>query len=527
MVGKINCKLQSPNTTQAVLFHKKTAAAAARAAAEAAAAATLRALRPAPPSVMTFWRSCQLADRDSSGLLQKSEARAALRAAGVEAGNADVARVLAGMQDNAGLVNYRRLAKALQGAEAAAAAANHAASAMLSAEAPRSRRSSRSGGGAGLGLPARRLVPAGRSVLDGAAAAADAAPASQSSDGASRSGHSSVGQQQRLAEGVDDEGLQETRAPSAHINQRSRQQRPRSAPAKLVALDGSSSLRDAAAAAPTATAATQTAQPQQDAAGDEPSSSAVHPALVNHLTYMFDGGQGCGEAARHWLPGHEPTHDGFGRKPFLGDGRPLNPAALVALAAATAPDSWRRASRGREWLLSAELGRPSGDDGRGWAGAAVEATVAAEAGSVSGGGGGGCSETLCQPAASLGAGVPPEKPAWVSSSRRCSSTQPAGATAAAAVRPASAAASSRRGVAGLICGSTNAPPTRRPASACVRSGSGAGVSGRSSSAAATQGAAVSWGSGGGRGASCQVGLSEARREVEMAASDLVAVRCLR
>jgi hypothetical protein len=202
---------------------------------------------------------------------------------------------------------------------------------------------------------------------------------------------------------------------------------------------------------------------------------------------MFNGGVGCLEAARQWRPGHEPVDDGFGRKPFLGDGRPLDAAALAALAAAAGPGTAVRAAEGRAWLVPGELGVELQAAGGGWAAAAAGSVVAAAAEAV----GAQADGPVGAAEAGGAADHPPQAgvvPAWaVESDGR---------------RPASAGCGRSR------CQQQQQQPRLRPASAGPRP---------VSSAPQPRGCV------GGRPG---MGLSEARREAETRASDLAAVRGL-
>jgi hypothetical protein len=513
------CSPSAHPRPQGSLFLAKCEAAAAADSARAAADAALASLPlgpgpgvrgAAPAAVEALWGACQRADRDSSGFLTPGEAAAALAAAGMAGPGSGVpqarlAALLAGLSNNAGLVDYRALARRLlqravaggaggpAGGGGSPAAGRAACSRPASAGAP-------GGGSGGGGLPAScRLVPAGASCLEGAAPAPGACwrecggasnarleqQEARRQQQPARGGEAAAGNAALTCSSVPGAGLdhcEPSSNPAAVASGEAtgsrgtgaphRQQRPTSAPPKLT---GAGSRSAAAAAAPQPP---KLLQPQLQPQTQPP--AAVPLGKQVHLSYLFGpGASGSGgggdDGERRWRPGGEPSDDGFGRRPFLGDGRPLAPAFAAALAAGAA---WARAAAGRAWLLHGVLGEQpqglQGGDSSGSDGAAGE---------------------------SVPSGAAPRRPA----SAGYGALRGSGTLAAA--RPASAGA-------GPGLGQGSAGAWASTAAACAGPGGRLGCSGAASPGASGR-------------PRCGLTLPEARRAREAAAADLAAVRCLR
>ncbi|GBF90207.1 hypothetical protein Rsub_03340 [Raphidocelis subcapitata] len=529
----------------AALFQTRLASAARRdaAAAEAARALASLAASAPPAAAQRLQAAARALDRDGSGLLTADEAARALSEARVGASEAVVAAVLGGLADNAGLVDYRRLAARL-------AAAREAARPAAPADGPGGggRRPATASAALG-GAPAlraglrSRLRPDGQPLLlerfEGAAAASasEAAPGpleqrrprrqsaewgeeEQRADlniSSSRGGGASLQADLPAAGmGAAMPAVAATVAqaavaalwPAQLARGHSSGGRPSSAPAKLLARSTA-----AGTAAPVQLFVQQQPQlhslqpqslqlpPQQQ---EQPQQQDEEPpALRSHLAYIFNGGAGCAEAARAWLPCSDPLDDGFGRKPFLGDSRPLDPATLAALAAATAPVAWVRAAAGRGWLLQEGLGRERLRGSSLWAAAAEAATAAAEAGSGGATGDGGGGEGGWRPASAGGAAI--SRPCGSCGAGGSFQTGP-GAGSGAPHPPRPRPASARPAAALVSPGYATAPRVAAAATARPRSA----------------GCARPRAPGCGRG----VGLFEARRDWETAAGDVATIRCL-
>lgn len=107
------------------LFERKRAAAASVLADHAAAQAVLSGLQLRPEELAALWGNCSKRDKDGSGYLTAKELEGAMQAAQLQLSAGDAQRLLAALQDNAGLLNYKKLTKQLKGRVSRPGTAQH------------------------------------------------------------------------------------------------------------------------------------------------------------------------------------------------------------------------------------------------------------------------------------------------------------------------------------------------------------------------------------------------------------------